>query len=134
MSFFSMGKFYIVYMTGNNFYQNFFIGSITDQEKDVSIFKDKTGEPAVQQRDSSRIKKGHIFSLISNQSTYYIAFLKSIFKQLFNHLVSLSDKEIPPWEEGHSFSYIMVVYKAIRKSALNVPAICRFSMVQACLR
>ena len=31
-------------------------GSVIDQQKDVSLFLDETGEPAAQQRDSSRLK------------------------------------------------------------------------------
>ena len=38
------------------------IGSITDKKKTCPIFKDKTGEPAAQQRDSSRLKKDASFS------------------------------------------------------------------------
>ena len=37
------------------------VGSVTDQEKDVS-FLDETDEPAAQQRDSSRLKKDTSFS------------------------------------------------------------------------
>ena len=37
-------------------------GPINDQQKDVSLFLDETGEPAVLQRDSSRLK---------NKDTYF---------------------------------------------------------------
>ena len=33
-----------------------YYGSVVDQQKDVSLFLDKTSEPAVQLRDSSRLK------------------------------------------------------------------------------
>ena len=32
------------------------LGLVVDQEKDVSLFLDGTGEPAAQQGDSSRLK------------------------------------------------------------------------------
>ena len=33
-----------------------YLGLVVDQEKNVSLFLDGTGEPAAQQRDSSRLK------------------------------------------------------------------------------
>ena len=38
-------------------------GSVVDQQKDVSLFLDETGEPAAQQRDSSRLKNKDMFSI-----------------------------------------------------------------------
>ena len=42
-------------------------------QKDASLFKDETGLPAPQQQDSSRLKNGHVFFLISNRpyNSYY---------------------------------------------------------------
>ena len=70
-------------------------GPITDQEKDVSFFKDATSEPAAQQRLISS-KKGHVFFLISNRPNIHISNKcnNSIFLHHTSysmHLMSLSD-------------------------------------------
>ena len=48
------------------------IGSVVDQQKDVSLFLDDTGEPAAQQGDSSRLKN-------NSTQTWIISFTSSAF-------------------------------------------------------